>query len=114
MIIVEGNQILLRVFAEVSSDVEASEVGRILSNSVATFGHVTVFNVEKYWKIPNYFEVSLEIRGPNLNNCVCKKIAKVLGNGWVEAGNSLIWNSTVKARFMDSKVKWANLEFIEL
>ncbi len=104
----------IHIFAEVSSKEEASVVGSKLSYALKAFGESQVCNIKEYWKVPEYFEFSIELEDSSLSKVDCQKIAETLGTGWLEAGGSLIWNPTDNVMLLDPAVKWANLEFIEI
>ena len=104
----------IHLFADVSSSKEAYYVGAQLSKTLTPFGKVQICNIKRYWKIPEYFEFSIELRSPSLNQSICHEIAKVLGVSWVEAGGSYIWAASEKNEFTHPSVKWANLELVEV
>jgi hypothetical protein len=104
----------LHVFAEVSSASEANAIGSRISDTLKCFGDVLVTNVKQYWKIPEYFEFSVELSGASLSESDCPRIADILGQGWNDIGGNLIWNQESDAFLCDPKVRWANLEFIEI
>lgn len=103
----------IHVFAEVSSECEADIIGSRFSDRLSSFGDTQVTGVKQYWKVPEYFEFSVELSAARLSENDCQKVADVLGHGWSETGSSLIWNPTSDAVLVDPSVKWAHLEYIE-
>ena len=104
----------LHVFAEVSSASEAKAIGSKVSDALKCFGEVLVTDVKQYWKIPEYFEFSIELSDSSLSESDCQRVADILSQGWNDVGGSLIWNQEADAVLCDPKVRWANLEYIEM
>ena len=104
----------MHVFAEVSSKEAALAVGVSIVEKLTTFGAVTVCDPKQYWKIPEYYEFFVEVQNEMLVDNDKAELANSVGLGWADAGSSLIWNFSEDAQFADDKVRWANLEFVEI
>ena len=76
----------LRLFVEVSTEDEAWTVGERLSKALDAFGSHKICRLKPYWKIPEYFELCVEISGPDLSEDQTREISILLGKDWVIAG----------------------------
>lgn len=99
----------LRLYVESSDkNVADNEAIKMLS-CVRSFGKSEIFNIQPYWKIDTYFEVSFDIEsGESLI-----QLSKRLADYWTFYGNFCIWNFQTEAFFISKKVRWASLEIIE-
>lgn len=109
-----NNHINLHVFVEVESEGEAKACADLLCSLLNSFGKASASQIKPYWKIPEYFDVRLELRCNNLVQEDVEQIASHIGDGWLAAGSSFIWNSGGEAKFADERVRWANLELVEI
>lgn len=106
-----NNTIFLRLFAEADSEKTASEIRQVLIESIGTFSSVEDSAVQRYWKIPNYYEIFLKLAPANGVEEDFLKIRNKLGRGWEQQGEfECIWNPNETNFFSIKKVKWAHLE----
>jgi hypothetical protein len=103
----------LRLFCELETEDAARVVGKNLSEILSEFGHSMVFKVEPYWKVPEYFEISILIRNSSGLKRRVRDIASRLSEDWMSSGGSLIWEMKNVVQFIDPSVRWAELEYIE-
>ncbi|MGA2498339.1 MAG: hypothetical protein ABSH20_11395 [Tepidisphaeraceae bacterium] len=112
----DDNTIFLQAFAAVSDQTAANAIRRSVEERLSRHGAITRCDIPKqYWKIPEYFEVFIELRP-------CKPVPETfdnilieLGCGWEihrfpGGGNWAVWNAGPEAAFFITEVRWANLE----
>ncbi|MBS9783633.1 MAG: hypothetical protein KGV46_03670 [Pasteurella sp.] len=104
------NNLFLRVFIEVQDDMQALTVANLLEKKLMNCCNLSILKVEKYWKIPEYFEVTFDIyKEDNEINT----ITDLIGYGWDIYGNTYIWDIKNKqSSFISDKIRWASLEHI--
>ena len=106
--------ILLRMFQETPDE----QVAKLLSHRVSDLVRVAGYSVIKtgvkpYWKIPEYFEVVVEMTTTRERGGIEQALEK-LGSGWLhQQPGEAIWNKGENANFMDESVRWAHIELIE-
>jgi hypothetical protein len=106
--------ILLRVFQETPDEQVAKLLSHRVSDVVRAAGYSVVkTSVKPYWKIPEYFEVVIEMTTvPDVGGI--EHALEKLGSGWLhQRPGEAIWNKGENAHFMDESVRWAHLELIE-
>lgn len=113
MTILVGKHINLHMFFEMESEEEAKLSAASICDHLTKFGETSASQVKQYWKMPEYFEVRVEVHNERLGQGDIARIASEIGGPWMESGSSLIWNFGEGARFIDGKVRWANMEYIE-
>ncbi len=111
-----NSTIFVRFFLE-TTEVEVAESTAILvTNKLKLIADLSQKQVEQYWKIPEYFEISLEfIPKVNLEEAF-QKIVNQLGNGW-EFSDPVgekwaVWNSLETTQFFIPRVRWASVEIV--
>ncbi|MEL6508257.1 MAG: hypothetical protein AAFQ32_00555 [Pseudomonadota bacterium] len=107
------NIVLLHLFAEVSTENEAREIGERLCQRLNAFGKQKICRMKPYWKTPKYFEFSIEIFGANLSEDQIHNISAILGGNWIGAGRNLVWNFEGDKTLIEPKLRWASLEHLE-
>ena len=110
-----GPFVNIRLFSSVSSAEEAVELGKMLVCALNEFGEVTITDIKKYWKIPEYYECAMELRAPSISSAILPNVMEKLGDGWhsVSALCS-VWNRSEENHFVDKRVNWAEVEFFEV
>lgn len=112
---IQASYINIRFLSSVASEVEAIELGKRLIDAFQDFGNVKTFDVKKYWKIPGYYECSVELHAEDLSEAALPRLTERLGHGWKRAGSAcFIWTRSEKSHFVDERVNWAEVEFIEV
>ena len=102
--------IKIHIYTEVASENEAREICDLFLQALTAHGKAEVKDIEKYWKIPEYFGIWIELNTSRKAENLCRQIAQSLGKGWVATGNSMIWNHSDKHTLQDPRVRWVNLE----
>ena len=104
----------LRVFALANSNSEAEGIGNKIAHTLRTIGKTSVYGIKHYWKIPEYYELSIDLNLPMYTDASVQAVIELLGSGWNEAGAScFIWDWSDDRHFVDERVRWASVEFIE-
>jgi hypothetical protein len=105
--------ILLRAFQDTRDEQVARALALRASDVLRAAGYsVSASAVRPYWKIPEYFEIRIEIsqsEQTGIDHAIDK-----LGSGWLRPRpTEAIWNAGPKASFIDELVRWVHLELIE-
>lgn len=107
--------ILLRIFAEEPSEElarrnVASRVGELTKK----YANIFDVKIEKYWKIPQYFEIAIRFSPLDEVDSVFNKIISILGTGWqMQQPSESIWNySSYGSDFALNSVRWAHIEVL--
>jgi hypothetical protein len=109
----DGPHILIRTFISAASEAEAKESGTRLLNAISALGDFAAPKIKPYWKISECYECSFELRSPNLTAAALSAITKKLGTSWEGVGSAcFVWNRSDENYFVDSRVIWAEVEFI--
>lgn len=106
--------IKIKVFCEVPDSLEAVKIRDQIAARLDVTSRMEFGDVKKYWKIPEYFEISIKVFPKELNEDTLDETANLLGSGWSKSNFSYVWNAGEKATFVEGHVKWANVELIEL
>ncbi len=107
------NHLSLHLFVETSLKEDVEAVGNLVADKLSDYGSTTVTGIKKYWKIPEYFEVLVEVQSDYLGSADVPTLANIVGKNWIGAGSSMVWNFGEGSSFVDEKVRWANIEYIE-
>ncbi len=103
--------LFLRLFTEVDTEASALEVAKRIIALIIKFAKVENQSVQKYWKIPEYYEIFFKLS--SLHNLPedYQSILEILGTGWEQASDyESIWNPGDGKKFFVEEVKWAHLE----
>lgn len=111
-------RIFLRLFVEARDCAEAQPIADSVIAKAQAFGDVRQHEIERYWKIPEYYEVSLEIYPREQAADAFTHIMASLASGWEchGQGNEIwaVWSSSPENKFVSTNVRWANLELTQL
>lgn len=106
-------ELLLRVFVEVGSQDEASKVAVRIANLVGGFSSITHRTIEKYWKIPEYYELFFRLKPFEDGTSAYEKGLKILGDGWISVNSTeSVWTPDEGGRFGIDDVRWASFELV--
>lgn len=104
----------LQVFCLVSTECEAADIVENLVHALQGLGLVTAGSPQPYWKIPEYYECSIQIHKPLFSASLLSNAIEILGSGWERVnGCCFVWNSSDDTTFIESSVRWAEAEFFE-
>jgi len=111
------------LFVEAASEAEARQVlADVIAPTLAPKADLGVPSVERYWKIPEWFEVTLDLaplgrvpagvaRGWR---ATFARIVALAGAGWTPGGDAdapdAVWNATPGVLFLAPEVRWAHLQ----
>ncbi|MFN5874097.1 MAG: hypothetical protein ACK44G_16455 [Aphanizomenon sp.] len=109
-------QIMLRLFVETNNLSTAELLANTLIQAIQSYGKVENYQIEQYWKISEYYEVSLAIK-PLINiSTAFEQIASYIAEDWQDYGSDdrscLIWNQSEQTSSFCSELRWANLEIM--
>ena len=103
----------LRLFFEAQTESEALDFVNTLLPVLSESGRVIEKIIQKYWKIPEYFEIFFHIETEEMSDSY-SKVLKELGTGWNELNQyESVWNDWAEGKLLDKRIKWAHLEAIE-
>ncbi|MFV0421723.1 hypothetical protein [Oleidesulfovibrio sp.] len=109
-----GQLIHIRFFCAAASKAEASAATNNLIDVLKGFGTVGSGTPKQYWKIPEYYECSLEVRGSMVSESMLVAVTQKLGTGWERVGdNCYVWSHSENTSFVDNNIRWAELEFLD-
>lgn len=107
---------VIRIFVE-GTETEA----KVLAKDFTNLFNQPVLNldIEKYYKFPNWYEISFQIEQVNKTpNQALEEVGKILGTGWEytftdtddDFSSYGVWNPNTNSTFVNDSVKFANLE----
>lgn len=102
----------LRLFATGDED-DAREVARaVLASLGLNNDERTATRLRPYWKLDGVFEVFLVAPSSLADSCL--SLGARIADGWEEiSGNVVVWNAGKGRAFCDSRVIWAEVEWVE-
>jgi len=105
--------LFLRVYVECPNELKAQEFADNVNNQLGSHCDLSIFKIDKYWKIEGYFEVAFDLKIEHTNQI--KQLLNLLGSGWevVSPDREYLWNTSDSSSFMSNQVRWAHLEKIE-
>jgi hypothetical protein len=109
-----NSKIVVRLIAELPNDRSATAFAATIASKVTAFGDVLRVEAKRYWKIPEWFEVSLDLAPKVEVRIAFDGIVSILGEGWQRNDISniekwAVWNPGHGALF-DSRARWGLVE----
>jgi hypothetical protein len=111
--------ILLRLFVEAASQEEAEAEMRRILPGLEGFGAVEPRKVEQYWKIPENWEIAVDLHpsGPPLD--VYERLIALAAAEW-EIGEVMeededrwaVWNAAPGFKFLSPRAVWASVDLM--
>jgi hypothetical protein len=110
-----SSRITLRLFAELPDQAAALSFGNTVQGRIADYGHIRKSELKRYWKVPEWFEISFFLQPSTAPDSAFDGILCSLGQGWERHDISgeeqwAIWNPKDGSSFFSSYVRWANVE----
>ena len=103
--------LFLRLFVEVDTEASALEIDRKVISLISKFVSIESQSIQKYWKIPEYYEIFLKLNSLYNLRDTYQEILKILASGWEQHDEyENIWNPGPGKKFALEEVKWAHLE----
>ena len=104
----------LRTYSETPDYERALDITKQLVKVVERVLPVVCIDLRPYWKIPEYYGVTLNVEGDDLLQRIDALISS-LGTSWTNIKSeptecSAVWNASEKTSFCHPSVRWANLE----
>ena len=110
---VRWQQIILRLFAETDDPSVAYYIAGVVESKAGKLGAVQSRPVERYWKIPEYYEVGIVLRPDGAAIDAVECILAQLATGWDRHGSEsdlwAIWNPSEDGSCFSSLVRWISL-----
>ena len=105
--------LILRIFFAVSTEEAAAQMMARLVQMVEPHASVTRTTTERYWKIPEYFEVTIYIAPTSDPATLFDKLLRLIGAGWIRTGDDSEWGA-VWTKEMSSEARLANMQWASL
>ncbi|WP_435011578.1 hypothetical protein P12x_002894 [Tundrisphaera lichenicola] len=106
-------QIILRLFAATEDPSVAETLAGVVASKAGRFGQVRSRPVEPYWKIPEYYEIGIELRPVGDSSEAYEGMLVELATGWERQGSPdepwAIWNPSAECRCFSPLVRWMSL-----
>jgi hypothetical protein len=106
--------ITLRLFAETDDPSVANDIAGVVESKAGKLGGVQTRPVERYWKIPEYYEVGIDLRPNGEAIAAVECMLAELATGWDRHGSGsdlwAIWNPSEEGRCFSSLVRWMSLD----
>lgn len=109
--------LLLRLMAEVDSAAEAEAELRRVAPRIEAHAAVTQHAIERYWKIPAYWEITLHLRPLGPAPDVYERLLGLAEGGWTHGepdedggGRWAVWNAAPGAVLLTPRIRWAELQ----
>ncbi len=111
--------ILLRLFVEVASQEEAEAEMRRILPQLESFGTAEPRKVEQYWKIPEDWEVTIDLHPTGSPRDVFERLIALTAAEW-EIGESTeeeqdrwaVWNAAPGFEFLSPRAVWASVDLL--
>jgi hypothetical protein len=85
-----------------------------LAATAETLGETRARPVGRYWKIPEWHEITVEVRPGGEGSAVYERLLAELGDGWQRGGSSdepwAVWNPSPQGRCFSGLVTWMSLD----
>jgi hypothetical protein len=101
--------LFLKTYCECNDQKIAEGIAGFIQKKLHGLCDVSLFKIEKYWKVEEYFEISFDLeRVSNID-----VVLNCLASGWEKSGSNYIWDDKTNASFISDTTRWAQLEIIE-
>ena len=89
--------------------------GNEVEARITLFGGVRQSGMQRYWKIPEWFELLFTLQPSTDPELAFNGILSSLGDGWERHEISAeeqwaVWNPTQSSAFFSPHIRWANVE----
>ncbi|WZO99895.1 Imm31 family immunity protein [Isosphaeraceae bacterium EP7] len=106
--------ISLRLFAETDDPRVANDIAAMIESKAGKLGGVQTQPVERYWKIPEYYEVSIDLRPDDETIVAVECMLAELATGWDRHGSGsdlwAIWTPSEEGLCFAPLVRWMSLD----
>ena len=108
-------RLLLRVFLQAEDEARARDVLRgVIEPTLAPHAGMRDVAVEQYWKIPEWFEITLELDPLYDPQAVYDRLLALAEAGWTRSDDpssrDAVWNPVGGTLFLAPEVRWAHLQ----
>jgi len=109
-----SNLIVIRAFLDLDSAQEAEVRAGVITRLLTPYGVAEIVYSRKYKKIPEYYEVLIELRSQTHPKTAFTTVMDCLGEGWsIQSDTEAIWNHGNGQAIFD-ELRWIGIEFIEV
>jgi hypothetical protein len=106
--------ISLRLFAETEDLSVANNIASEVESKAGKLGKVQTRPVKRYWKIPDYYEVDIDLRPNGEAIAAIECMLAELATGWERHGSGsdlwAIWNPSEEGRCFSPLLRWISLD----
>ena len=111
------NRIVVRVHGELPDEPAAQRFLSAIVARLSPVGQILVSRAVRYWKVPQHFEVFVELEPPGSVSIAFQRILNELGSGWdvrrfEDGGDWAVWNAPPGKTFAFPEARWSNVECI--
>lgn len=107
-------KVVLRLFAATDDPTVADDLAGVIASKAGKFGGVQTRPVERYWKIPEWYEVDIELCPAGEAIVAYEGMLAELANGWERHGSPeepwAVWNPSATGRCFSALVTWMSLD----
>jgi hypothetical protein len=93
---------------------EAKIIFGSFSKEFQKYGQIEIIKIEQYWKNKEQFEILFNLVPEKEVINTISNVTESLSSEWEIFSNSYVWNYSDKGYLVDKRVKWANVEMIEV
>ena len=109
--------LLLRLMAEVGGAGEAEEELRLIVPRIEGYAAIEKHTIERYWKIPAYWEITLHLRPLGSAQGVYERLLGLAEGGWTRGAADeadgdrwAVWNAAPGVELLTPRIRWAELQ----
>lgn len=109
------HNIVVRVMVGADSVDTAQPLAAIIEERIRPFGLITRRQIERYWKIPEWFEIDFVLHLPSASNETFDSVLAAIADGWDrhvlgEGEAWAVWTPQTGS-FCFPDARWANVEY---
>jgi hypothetical protein len=110
-----SSRITVKLMVELPDEAAALRFGNMVQGRITVFGGIKQLETKRYWKNPEWFEVSFYLQPSTAPESAYDGLLASLGEGWDRHDLSheeqwAVWNPKRGCSFFSSHVRWANVE----
>lgn len=95
-----------RFHAKTSNIEEAEKIAIRCKEFFEEYGECDVYEIEKYWKLPEFYEIFLNINIHTMDKKTILDISKKIGDQITFYEDDFVWNKPENSTFLDPIVEW--------
>lgn len=95
-----------RFHAKTSSREEAEKIAIKCKEFFEKYGKCDIYEIEKYWKLPEFYEIFLNMNVHIMNKETLLEISKNIGDQITFYEDDFVWNKPNNNTFLDPVIEW--------